>query len=167
MPFDFPFLPFAFIVFCLVTMPKPPEKSLRARALDALSRREYSRMELMRKLAPHTDNPDELNTLLDDLQTRGWLSDARFAEQVVNARQSRYGSRKLAFELREKGVAEDLINATLVNLRDTELERARAVWTRKYGQIPASAQEQAKQIRFLQSRGFAWEVIRKILGAIE
>ncbi len=148
-------------------MPKPPEKSLRARALDALSRREHSRMELMRKLAPYTDNPDELTTLLDDLQTRGWLSDARFAEQVVNARQSRYGSRKLAFELREKGVAEDLINATLVNLRDTELERARAVWTRKYGQIPASAQEQAKQIRFLQSRGFAWEVIRKILGAIE
>ena len=148
-------------------MPKPPEKSLRARALDALSRREHSRMELMRKLAPHTDNPDELTILLDDLQTRGWLSDARFAEQVVNVRQSRYGSRKLAFELREKGVDEDLINATLVNLRDTELERARAVWERKFGQIPASAQEKAKQIRFLQSRGFVWEVIRKILGTIE
>jgi len=148
-------------------MPKPPEKSLRARALDALSRREHSRMELMRKLAPHTDNADDLTTLLDDLQTRGWLSDARFAEQVVNARQNRYGSRKLAFELREKGVDEDLINAALVNLHDTELERARAVWERKFGQIPASAQEQAKQIRFLQSRGFAWEVIRKILGATE
>lgn len=148
-------------------MPKPPEKSLRARALEALSRREHSRTELMRKLAPHTDNPDELNTLLDDLQARGWLSDARYAEQMVNARQSRYGSRKIAFELREKGVDEDLINATLANVRDTELERARAVWARKFGQIPASPQEQAKQIRFLQSRGFTWEVIRKILGTIE
>ena len=148
-------------------MPKLPEKSLRARALEALSRREYSRMELMRKLAPHADNPDELNILLDDLQARGWLSDARYAEQMVNARQSRYGSRKIAFELREKGVAEELINATLANVHDTELERARAVWTRKFGQIPASAREQAKQIRFLQSRGFAWEVIRKILDTIE
>jgi regulatory protein len=148
-------------------MSKPPEKSLRARALEALSRREHSRMELMRKLAPHTDSPDELNTLLDDLQARGWLSDARYAEQMVNARQSRYGSRKIAFELREKGVDEDLINATLASVRDTELERARAVWARKFGQIPTSAQEQAKQIRFLQSRGFTWEVIRKILGTIE
>lgn len=148
-------------------MPRLPEKSLRARALEALSRREYSRMELMRKLAPHADNPDELNILLDDLQARGWLSDARYAEQMVNARQSRYGSRKIAFELREKGVAEELINATLANVHDTELERARAVWERKFGQIPASAREQAKQIRFLQSRGFAWEVIRKILDTIE
>ena len=148
-------------------MPKPAKKSLRARALDALSRREHSRMELMRKLAPHTDNPDELTILLDDLQTRGWLSDARYAEQMVNSRQSRYGSRKLAFELREKGVNEDLINATLASVHDTELERARAVWARKFGQISASPQEQAKQIRFLQSRGFAWGVIRKILGAIE
>ena len=148
-------------------MPKPPEKSLRARALDALSRREHSRAELMRKLAQHTDNPDELITLLDDLQKRGWLSDARFAEQLVNARQSRYGSRKLAFELREKGVADDLIHAAVANLHDTELERARAIWNRKFGQLPINAQDKAKQIRFLQSRGFDWDVIRTILAHIE
>ncbi len=148
-------------------MSNPPEKSLRARALDALSRREHSRIELMRKLAPHTGNPDELTALLDDLQKRGWLSDARFAEQVINARQSRYGSRKLAFELREKGVADDLISAAVVNLHDTELERARAIWERKFGQMPASAHEKAKQVRFLQSRGFDWDVIRKILINIE
>lgn len=144
-------------------MRKPPEKSLRARALDALSRREHSRMELMRKLAPHTDNPDELTALLDDLQQRGWLSDARFAEQLVNARQSRYGSRKLAYELREKGVADDLVNAAVANLHGTDLERARAIWERKFGQMPASEKEKAKQVRFLQSRGFDWDVIRKIL----
>ncbi|MES2365547.1 MAG: recombination regulator RecX [Pseudomonadota bacterium] len=144
-------------------MPKPPEKSLRARALDALSRREHSRMELMRKLAPHTDNPDELTALLDDLQQRGWLSDARFAEQLVNARQSRYGSRKLAYELREKGVADDLVNAAVANLHGTDLERARAIRERKFGQMPASEKEKAKQVRFLQSRGFDWDVIRKIL----
>jgi len=136
-----------------------PEKSLRSRALDALSRREHSRTELARKLAAHTDNPDELHALLDDLQARGWLSDARYTEQIVHARQARYGSRKIAFELREQGVDESLISASVAGLKDTELERARAVWEKKFGQAPTTEQEKAKQIRFLQSRGFGWEVI--------
>ena len=144
-------------------MRTPPEKSLRSRALDALSRREHSRTELARKLAPHTDNPDELHALLDDLQARGWLSDARYTEQIVHARQSRYGSRKIAFELREQGVDDILIQASLAALKDTELERARSVWERKFGQPPTSEQDKAKQIRFLQSRGFGWEVIARVI----
>lgn len=145
-------------------MPKSPQKSLRVRALEALSRREHARAELARKLAPHTDNPDELDTLLDDLQARGWLSDARFAEQMVNAKQNRYGSRRIAFELREKGVSDELISATLDNLKGTELERARAVWARKFGHAAATGQERARQARFLQSRGFGWEVIAQVLA---
>lgn len=144
-------------------MPKSPEKSLRNRALDALARREHSRHELARKLAPYAENTDQLNDLLDDLQARGWLSDARYAAQMVYARQNRYGSRKIAFELREKGVDESLVNAMLDSLQGTELERARAVWQKKFGQAPASKQEKAKQIRFLQSRGFGWEVIVRVL----
>lgn len=144
-------------------MPPPAEKSLRNRALDALARREHSRHELARKLALYAENPDQLNDLLDDLQARGWLSDARYAAQMANARQNRYGSRKIAFELREKGVDESLINAALDSLQGTELERARAVWQKKFGQAPASEQEKAKQIRFLQSRGFGWEVIGRVL----
>ena len=140
-----------------------PEKSLRNRALDALSRREHSRTELARKLAPHTDNPDELHALLDDLQARGWLSDARYTEQIVHARQARYGSRKIAFELREQGVDASLISASVAGLKDTELERARAVWEKKFGQAPTTEQEKAKQIRFLQSRGFGWGVIVRVI----
>ena len=140
-----------------------PEKSLRSRAIDALSRREHSRIELARKLGPHTDNPDELHALLDDLQARGWLSDARYTEQIVHARQSRYGSRKIAFELREQGVDERLISVSVAGLKDTELERARAVWEKKFGQAPTTEQEKVKQIRFLQSRGFGWEVIARVI----
>ena len=146
-------------------MRTPPEKSLRSRALDALSRREHSRTELARKLAAHTDNPDELHALLDDLQMRGWLSDARYTEQMVHARQARYGSRKIAFELREQGVDERLISVSVAGLKDTELERARAVWEKKFGQAPTTEQEKAKQIRFLQSRGFGWEVIARVVKA--
>ena len=146
-------------------MRTPPEKSLRSRALDALSRREHSRTELARKLAPHTDNPDELNALIDDLQARGWLSDARYTEQMVHARQARYGSRKIAFELREQGVDERLISVSVAGLKDTELERARGVWEKKFGQAPTTEQEKAKQIRFLQNRGFGWEVIARVVKA--
>ena len=146
-------------------MRTPPEKSLRSRALDALSRREHSRTELARKLAPHTDNPDELHALLDDLQARGWLSDARYTEQIVHARQARYGSRKIAYELREQGIDDSLINASLAGLKDTELERARGVWEKKFGQPPTTEQEKAKQIRFLQSRGFGWEVIARVIAS--
>ena len=140
-----------------------PEKSLRSRALDALSRREHSRTELARKLAPHTDNPGELHALLDDLQARGWLSDARYTEQIIHARQARYGSRKIAYELREQGIDDSLISASLAGLKDTELERARGVWEKKFGQPPTTEQEKAKQIRFMQSRGFGWEVILRVI----
>jgi regulatory protein len=145
-------------------MRNPPEKSLRSRALEALSRREHSRTELARKLAAHTDNPDELYALLDDLQARGWLSDARYTEQVIHARQARYGSRKIAYELREQGIDDSLISASLAALKDTELERARGVWERKFGQLPTTEQEKAKQIRFMQSRGFGWEVIVRVIA---
>jgi regulatory protein len=145
-------------------MRKPVEKSLRSRALEALSRREHSRTELARKLAAHTDNPDELYALLDDLQARGWLSDARYTEQVIHARQARYGSRKIAYELREQGIDDSLISASLAALKDTELERARGVWERKFGQLPTTEQEKAKQIRFMQSRGFGWEVIVRVIA---
>jgi regulatory protein len=145
-------------------MRKPVEKSLRSRALEALSRREHSRTELARKLASHTDNPDELHALLDDLQARGWLSDAHYTEQVIHARQARYGSRKIAYELREQGIDDSLITAHLAGLKDTELERARGVWEKKFGQPPTTEQEKAKQIRFLQSRGFGWEVIVRVIA---
>ena len=143
------------------------EKSLRARALDALARREHTRVELFRKLSAHTEDPDLLNQLLDDLQVRGWLSDARYAEQRANSRQARYGSRKIAYELREQGVAETLISDTLATLKTTELERARQVWQRKFGTLATTPKERNQHMRFLQSRGFDMEVIYRVINHME
>ncbi len=140
-----------------------PELSLRERALGLLSRREHSRLELKRKLAPHAEDEAELETLLDDFEKRGWLSEQRFVEQVVHARGVRYGSRYIVHELRQKGVAEALIEQALLRLREGELETARAVWTRKFGRQPEDAKERARQIRFLQSRGFGLEIIGILL----
>ena len=137
--------------------------SLRDRALGLLARREHSRAELQRKLAPHSEDPQEVIALLDDLARRGWLSDARFAEALVHDKQAKFGTARLAYELRERGVAETIIRDQLAELKDSELERARQVWQSKFGALPEDAKARAKQMRFLQSRGFSLDVIGKIM----
>jgi SOS response regulatory protein OraA/RecX len=76
---------------------------------------------------------------------------------------SRAGTVKLAFDLRQRGVADNIIEAVLSDNRDSELERAQAVWQKKFGSAPANMTEKARQMRFLQSRGFGTEVIRRVI----
>ncbi len=140
-----------------------PELSLRERALGFLSRREHSRLELKRKLAPHVEDESGLEALLDDFEKRGWLSETRFVEMVVSARQGKYGSLRIVHELREKGVSEEAIAAALPEVRENELETARTVWAKKFGKLPVAAKERAKQMRFLVSRGFGQETICKLV----
>ena len=138
-------------------------ESLRSRALGLLARREHSRAELQRKLSLHTEDAQELIDLLDDFTRRGWLSDARFAEALVHDKQAKFGTSRLAYELRQRGVEESVIRDQLAELKDSELERARQVWQSKFGVLPEDAKARAKQMRFLQSRGFSFEVIGKVM----
>jgi regulatory protein len=154
---------------------KKPEVSLRARALQYLARREYSRAELRAKLLPHVQaeldddfdsgqaQPANLDELLDDLAARGWLSDARAATQLVHAKRNRFGTQRITRELRHKGISEELINAALPELKDSQLAAAREVWGKKFGVPPTNQEEKARQARFLQSRGFSMDVIFKVL----
>ena len=148
---------------------RQPRKSktgagLRARALGMLARREYSRLELERKLAQYTENPDEIPGLLDDFERQGWLSEQRVVEQVTASRRRRFGARRIAHELREKGIAEELINTALAALKSTEVEAAHTVWHKKFGRAPRNAAERARQARFLQGRGFTIETALKVIG---
>jgi len=93
------------------------------------------------------------------------LSDARFAEMLVHARKSKFGSARVASELREKGVADDLIANAVVEIKSTEIENARGICRKKYKESPASREDWAKQARFLQSRGFGFDVIKKVLNS--
>ena len=142
---------------------KKPEPSLRARALGLLARREHSRQELARKLANHAPEPGELESLLDDFERRGWLSERRVIEQLVHARRRRFGPRRIHQDLLAKGISEDLIEEKVAELAGNELEAARDVWRRKFGIMPKSAAERARQIRFLQGRGFTLEAIMRVL----
>jgi regulatory protein len=152
-------------------MRRKPELSLRARALQYLARREYSRAELRGKLLPYVQVENDfeqvqaldLDALLDDLTERGWLSDTRAATQLVHIKRTRFGTQRIAHELRQKGIGEELIADALPALKESELEAALQVWQRKFGVAPQDEKEKAKQVRFLQSRGFAMDAIFKVL----
>ncbi|HEX5364804.1 MAG TPA: recombination regulator RecX [Gallionella sp.] len=154
-------------------MRKRPELSLRTRAMQYLARREYSRAELRGKLLPHVQLDEEfdsasapdLDALLDDLTQRGWLSDERAATQWVHAKRSRLGTQRITHELRQKGISEELIAEVLPELKESELATAREVWQKKFGTPPEDAKEKARQMRFLQSRGFSMDVIFSVMRA--
>ena len=139
------------------------EKSLKARAVDLLSRREYTRRELERRLAPFADSPEQLAALLDELAERNWQSDSRFARQFTDNRGQKYGSLRLRQEMRQRGVSSEDIAEALEDRN--ELALARAQWQKKFGSIATTPQEKAKQIRFLAARGFGMGIIRQVMTA--
>lgn len=144
--------------------PTPEPGDLRERALGLLARREHSRAELARKLETAGFAREEIALLLDAFEAKNWLSDQRFAESYVADHRARAGSIKLAYDLRQRGVPSSIIESLLNDGRDSELERARAVWQKKFGAAPADMADKARQMRFLQSRGFTPEVIRRAIG---
>jgi regulatory protein len=137
----------------------------RARALRLLARRDYTRAELERKLAPLVEDPPELASLLDELAARGWLSDARVAEQYLHAKRGRYGAARLRRDPIAKGVPESLVAAALASSQEGELERAQSVWQRKFGSAPCTPADLARQVRFLQARGFAIDLALRVVRA--
>ena len=143
-------------------------KSLRQRALEYLGKREYSYVELGQKLKTYLAEDEDfelITVILEDFKTRGWLSDARFTEQIVHARSHKFGASKIANELREKGVSQDLIESAIEQVKENELDNAFEIWRKKFKKSPDSREEWAKQARFLQSRGFGFDVIKKVLNS--
>nr|WKF57205.1 Regulatory protein RecX [Paraburkholderia busanensis] len=144
-----------------------PVRSLKGRALGYLSRREYSRAELARKLKPYVEETDSLDTLLDQLEAENWLSNSRFAESLIHRRSSRLGASRIIGELKQHAVDSTLVEEASAQLRETEFARAQAVWEKKFGRLPESPAERAKQARFLASRGFSGSTIGKILKGLD
>jgi len=142
-----------------------PALSLKGRALRLLSQREHSRPELERKLASPEVDADELARALDELQAKGFISEARVVESVVHRRAAKLGTARVKQELQAKGLSSEAMGEALEQLRGTELERAREVWRKKFGEAAVDAHERGRHARFLLSRGFASEVVRRVLSA--
>jgi regulatory protein len=140
-----------------------PQLSLKGRALKYLAAREHSRLELTRKLAPHAESAEELGRVLDELEQRGFLSAERFAESVVHRKAARYGTARLKAELAQHRLPEDLTRSVTEQLKASEFDRAHALWSRRFGEPPTHPEDKARQTRFLAARGFAGDVIRRVL----
>jgi regulatory protein len=138
-------------------------RSLKGRALQLLSQREHSRAELERKLAAHEAVPGELAQALDELQARDFINDGRVIESVINHRAAKLGAARLKQELAAKGLGGEAVAKALAGLKDGELERAREVWQKKFGEPAQDPRERAKQARFLLTRGFAAEVVSQLV----
>jgi len=146
---------------------EPQAHKLRERALGLLARREHSRVELTRKLEQVGFAAADIRTLLDGFEAKNWLSDQRFAESYVADHRARAGSIKLAYDLRQRGVSDTIIDSVLSENRDSELERAREVWHKKFGSPPGDAAETARHIRFMHSRGFTSDIIRLVIHQMD
>lgn len=145
--------------------PEPDAGELRSRALALLARREHTRAELARKLQAAGYDAADVAPLLDEFESKNWLSDRRFAESWVADHRAKSGSVKLAYELRQRGVPDTVIDEVLRGEEDSELDRARAVWRKKFGTPPADAAEKARQMRFLLGRGFSTTLANKVIDA--
>jgi regulatory protein len=139
------------------------EPTAAERALRLLARREHTRRELERKLGAHVEDIAEIQRVLDDFTARGWLSEARAAEQLVRAKRGRFGAARIRQTLAEKGVPQQLIASQLEALKAGELDTARAVWARKFKSVPATQAERARHVRFLQARGFSVEIALRVV----
>ena len=140
--------------------------TLRQQAIRLLARREHTHAELRKKLAASIDasTAEEIDAVLVDLASSGLLSDERTATSYLRGHGARFGVAKLKQTLRSKGADDDTIAAALENAElPDELERARALWLRKFHIAPQDQREWARQARFLQSRGFSSDVIRRLL----
>lgn len=135
---------------------------LKVRALRFLTRREHSRAELARKLAPHAESPQALETLLNDLTLRKQLSDDRYAETRAHWLSRKYGAAMIRQDLKAHGVADAVVDRIST---EGDLERAKAIVARKYRKAATTREEKAKRARFLQSRGFSYDVIRRVIDA--
>lgn len=143
------------------------EPSLRSRAMRYLARREHSREELKRKLASHVEEGDDVDAVLDELAAKGWLSDARFAEQAIRSKSRRYGPVKLAHVLRSKGLDDDAIAAGFRAAGHEGEANLEAVWKSRFRAAPADERERGRQVRFLQGRGFRLDEILRYLKTLE
>lgn len=122
----------------------------------------------MTKLARHVQEGEDLPALLDALEQRGFIDEARVAESVQHRRAPLLGTQRVLQELRRKGLSDELVQKAALELAGSELDRARAVWARRFASapVPASVQERARQMRFLASRGFAAEAVRRVVPAV-
>jgi len=128
-----------------------------------LARREYSRPELEERLTIKGASRAEVSPLLDELEALGYLSNERYARSVVGKKVGQFSRRSIAAALKAKGVASDAVAAAMAEVEIDDAVALETLWRRKFGSAPMNEREKARQVRFLQARGFGLSAILKLL----
>ena len=138
----------------------------RHSALRSLARREHSQYELRRKLKARGYGEGLVDELLTELVAERLLSDTRYAEAMVTHRASRgYGPLRICMELRDRGVAERIVDKALQEAEIDWDERLRHTYDRKYGEMAVeSFKTWASRAQILKNRGFSVDAIRRVIG---
>ena len=141
-------------------------EALKNKAIRLLARRDRSRAEMQRLLDPHGNDAQGVATLLDELHSEGWLSEARLAENLINARRARGSAARVRQEMARRGLRSELIRATTAGLEDADVPVALALWRRRFGRIATGRAERERQLRFLLNRGFSRAVALRVLRIV-
>ncbi len=141
------------------------EKEIRQKAIDFLASREHSFYELQQKLQARGANSDSIDDVLNGLKQKGWQSDIRFTEQYIQSRLRRgFGPLRITGELHQRGVDDRIVKQGLEQAEIDWVVYIRAVRNKKFGStLPTNWDDKAKQMRYLQQRGFTHEQINKEL----
>ena len=142
--------------------------AVRRVAMDLLARREHGRVELTRKLRQRGATDELIDAALDRLAEQGLLSEARYLHSFVASRaHGGHGPLRIREELAQRGLPRDAIEQALNEAEIDWNEQLRAVWQRKFGQLPVDARERAQQGRFLAYRGYPLDLIGRLLRGLD
>lgn len=145
---------------------KMSNNDIRQTILNMLARRDYSEREITQKLLAKNYPNEDIQTVITHLKNEGLIADSRFAESYAHARYNKgYGPLHIKIELQTRGIAAEIIAEVLEIADNKWFEQARHVWQKRFkGQAPRNYADLAKQMRFLQQRGFTKEQIDGVLG---
>ena len=140
---------------------------LRSYAFAVLTRREYSKADLIEKLMTLAQNREEVLTLVDELSENNYQSDQRVAEMTVRSQVRKgKGPNRIKLALRAKHLDKSLVQQDIAEI--DWYEQAYQLKVKKYGfEVSKDPKIKAKQIRFLQYRGFEMDAIMKAISRKE
>jgi len=140
--------------------------AIRKRAMDFLARREHAYNELVTKLKKREHAADDIEIVLDELVDDGLVSNRRYAEAIVESKASRgVGPMRIRRELAAVGVSDFDIEVVMDEAGVDWKANAEAVRLKRFGaEIPVDFPAKAKQMRFLQQRGFDFDQLQAAFG---
>ncbi len=132
-------------------------------ALNILNRKDYTEFEMTAKLRKRNINEDVIRNVIQYLKDKTLLSDERFVENFIYFKlNSGYGKKKIGYDLKNKGIKENLIYGKLEDA--DEFQSAKRIFEKRLQLLKNRENKREKLYSFLTRRGYCYETINKLLN---